>query len=279
MKNLKCYICDSSKVYPHSKVDNYTVVKCDVCGLVWVIDANENDIEDFYNESYFNNTSRTSYDNYLELEKNHRINAKRILKTVGRIKDLPNSKVLEVGCAFGFLLDEARKYTPSVYGVETSRYARDFALKQLRLENVNQDFSLFPKDFFDIVLFIGTIEHLASPKTVLADINRVLKPGGLLVVTTIDTKGLIPLYFIRPPDHLFYFNHSNMRLLLDKTGFRVVSRKMYFVNYSLSDLYCRLSIYLRLSFSKNILEGIKKFLNVSVNIPTNEMIIIAEKNI
>jgi ubiquinone/menaquinone biosynthesis C-methylase UbiE len=41
-----------------------------------------------------------------------------------------------------------------------------------------------PSDFFDVVLYLETLEHMPEPEAVGAEIMRVLKPGGLCILTT-----------------------------------------------------------------------------------------------
>lgn len=277
----ECYVCKSNKVKFYKEVNGFGVAKCYNCGLLWVIGVDKDDIEPFYNRDYFfNNSSKMGYKNYLADEENHRKNAKHILVKVNQIKDFTNAKILDIGCAFGFLLDEVRRYKAcDVYGVEINRYACEYASKELNLTNISdyQDYRNFESGFFDIVFLIGTIEHLISPKETLSNISRVLKRQGLLVITTLDTKGLIPLYSIKPPEHTFYFNHDNILLLLNQLSFKCLLREAYFVNYYLYDLCYRVGEFLSLSILDNLPSIIKKFLNVSIKIPTNEMIIIAEK--
>jgi len=177
----ECYICNSNKVKFHSEVNGFVVAKCNDCGLLWVVNISKNDIGSFYNENYFNNESKMGYRNYFEDETIHRGNARRILDIVNRIKDLANLKILDMGCAFGFLLDEARRLkTCDAYGIELSRYAREYAEKKLGLTNISKDDEMHnvKSDFFDVIFLIGTLEHLVSPKETLRNIGRVLRQGG-----------------------------------------------------------------------------------------------------
>lgn len=71
-----------------------------------------------------------------------------------------------------------------------------------------------------------TIEHLSDPRGVLLDIRRILKPSGLLMLSTgalphTDPEVMSKWYY--PPWHLYYFSEKTIRELLDKCGFDVVS--------------------------------------------------------
>lgn len=276
-----CYICRAPVARPKTKSGDFFVNRCNACGLIWAEGVSEEIVGSFYGQKYFNNAgSQMGYKDYIADEKNHRKNARRILDATGKIKDLRNAEVLDIGCAFGFLLDEAKKAgADGLYGVEISSYASGYAKDKLGLKNITANIMLenFEPDFFDAVFLVGTIEHLISPKEVLNSIKRVLKEDGILIITTIDTKGTIPLYSIKPPEHIFYFNHDNLSLLLKEAGLEPLSRKTYYVSYYLHDLVYRLGEFLSMSFIRNISSLFNRCFTFPVRIPTNEMIIIAKK--
>jgi 2-polyprenyl-3-methyl-5-hydroxy-6-metoxy-1,4-benzoquinol methylase len=78
---------------------------------------------------------------------------------------------------------------------------------------------------FDIVHSCHTLEHLASPATILADHWRVLKPGGLLVldvpnVALVGGDDVLEEWFI--DKHLYHFSKSTLACLLDASGFEII---------------------------------------------------------
>lgn len=281
-KTGRCYICESKKIRFYKEVNGFFIYKCEECKLLWIKGITNQDIASFYGQSYFESDSIIGYKNYLADEENHRKNARALIKEVSKITDLTNSLILDLGCAFGFFLDEARKLKNcNIYGIEISQYAHEHARKYLGPNIYNCEIASchFEPNFFDAVFLIGTIEHLISPKDVLNNINRILKPGGLLVITTLDTNGLIPLYSLKVPEHPFYFNHNNLPLLLSNLGYKTILRKTYFANYHLYDLFHRLDEFLSLPLFSYISGVIEKFFpNFSVKTPTNEMIVIARKD-
>jgi SAM-dependent methyltransferase len=285
MNNVKkCYICEGAVRNFYKKVNGISILKCHQCKLKWVEDLEKGAIISLYDKRYFDRShSKIGYRDYLAQEKNHRENSVNILRKVNAVKDLRRSRILEVGCAFGFLLDEARRIKGcDVYGVEINEDAFKYAKSHLGLNVINREFQNcnFEDNFFDVVFLIGTIEHLISPKQTLKDIHRILKAEGVLVITTIDTRGLVPLYSIKPPEHLFYFSHYNICLLLRMNGYKVLVRRPYFVKYQIDDLFHRLSEFSCSSIFGGLDRIISKmFGNISIRIPTNEMLVIAEKNI
>jgi ubiquinone/menaquinone biosynthesis C-methylase UbiE len=88
-----------------------------------------------------------------------------------------------------------------------------------------EDVSL-PADSFDIVHSCHTIEHLASPRAVLLDHWRVLKPGGLLIldapnIAVIGGDDILEEWFI--DKHLYHFSAATLARLLASCGFDVVA--------------------------------------------------------
>lgn len=283
-KRAICSVCGLETGCFYKQVNGFNLFKCKKCKLLWVEGITHQEIVSFYDSSdYFNNDSKIGYNNYLADEKNHRKNAREIINTVSKIRDMKGLRILDIGCAFGFLLDEAKKATQGNvedYGIEISSYAYEYAKNHLGLNvyNCELDRCNFEPLFFDVIFLIGTIEHLISPMATLGNISKLLKYGGLLVITTLDTGGIMPLYSLKPPEHLFYFNHDNLSALVKNYGCEILQSKTYFGHYQLNDLFYRLGEFLSFSlfgFISNVLR--KYFPRLSLKIPTNEMILIAKK--
>ncbi len=102
-------------------------------------------------------------------------------------------KVLDLGCAFGFAtLKLARKGYTTV-GVDNS--ARYIAWAQRRHPNgtylqASAESLPFEDDCFDAVLFLDVLEHVVDQNAVIGEIQRVLKPGGTLILS-VPHRGLL----------------------------------------------------------------------------------------
>ena len=81
--------------------------------------------------------------------------------------------------------------------------------------------SYFPENVFDLVFSAATFEHLAMPWVVASEINKVLKPGGVVFVETHFAYGLHSL-----PWHFFHFTDTGLKTLFAAVGFECIEAAM-----------------------------------------------------
>jgi SAM-dependent methyltransferase len=95
---------------------------------------------------------------------------------------LDGGAILDVGCGIGVYLDALRAHTPYVFGVEVEgEYAREAAARGYVTQALGERLP-FAEGCFDLVLSHEVIEHVADDRACVADMVRVLKPGGRLVL-------------------------------------------------------------------------------------------------
>jgi len=278
-----CYVCRSEKVNLFRTVNNLPIFRCKQCGLLWVREQDHTvSAKEFYQEEYFNSQNNFGYKNYEAQEKNHRKSARWIFRITDKVRKVQNKRILDIGCAHGFLLDEARKQRGcEVVGIELSDYARNYAIEKLHLNVHNCNLEDCPADIgtFDAIFLTGVIEHLFEPRKLLETCQHLIKQDGIMVITTIDTRGYLPLYMLKPPEHTFYFNRSNIELLLEQSGYKTLLVRTNRYVYSLYDLFFRLKDFFSLSFFGRVGNLLKKRCpNWAVEIPTNEMFLVCGKN-
>ncbi len=106
-----------------------------------------------------------------------------ILELVGHDK-----RVLDVGCASGYLSEALGKNGCTVSGIEydatEAEKARPF-LEQLVVADLNEvDLAeQFPVESFDVIVFGDVLEHLLDPDAVLAASLKLLRPNGSVVIS------------------------------------------------------------------------------------------------
>lgn len=210
---------ESYKITDHQVDAPVRIVRCRKCGLIYMNPR-------LSDKSLFSGYAAMVDESYCAEEAGRRRSARTILRRLKKFKR-SGSRLLDIGCAAGFLLDEAKREGWEVYGVELSSWAAGFAKKKLGLENVFEG-SLsavsFPANFFDAVILKDTIEHLTEPKAILTDIRRILKPSGILCVNTPDIHSLASRilgakWWGIKQSHLYYYTPQTLSRLLDVTGF------------------------------------------------------------
>lgn len=258
--------------------------ECSHCRLMWVGDVIQKEqLDSFYEKQYFEGQGEYGYYgvSYETLERLHRKNARRLLRLCNSVAPLQGKRLLDVGCGYGYLLHEAQRlYGCTGVGLEISECASAFARERLHLDVRRRELedAGLEDATVDLALMVGSLEHLIRPDLVLEETARLLKPDGLLLVSTLDTSGPIPLYQIKPPEHLFYFNRANCSFLLERCGFRVMSARLLFWWYDFIDVLVRLVEFLGLHPLPRWCRAVGERLPlIPILIPTNEVIILAKK--
>jgi SAM-dependent methyltransferase len=189
----------------------------------------DDELDALYSRGYYEGESERVYQNYLaDPEAKGRYFGEQLDALVREFSLRPGT-MLEIGCAFGLFLEQARRRGWVVRGTERSAFAGEWARRELGLDvDTSRDaLANVPSGSQDVVVLWDVIEHLRYPLDMMVEARRILRPGGLLALTTGDVGSLgARLYgrrwfLITPPHHLFYFDRQSMPKLLDKAGFAV----------------------------------------------------------
>ena len=139
------------------------------------------------------------------------------------------SKVLELGCSNGKFLNSLKKYDWELYGVDIAEKPIQFAKDYFGLSNVycsSLPEMKFPDNYFDFIYGWNVIEHFQYPKSVINEVNRILKPGGYLALSSPNADSLEFLLFkeyyryLEVPRHLFHFSPKTLSQLCSNLGFK-----------------------------------------------------------
>lgn len=202
------------------RFDRYgQIVQCKNCGLVY---TNSRPLTEYLEKGY-----REAKDlEYVQEDSSRSINAHLSLSTIK--KYVSEGKLLDIGCSTGFFLNAAR-IDFEVVGLELSRWAVDFARTKLKLKVFNENLNSvgFENDSFDVITLIDVIEHLPNPMDTLKEINRILKPSGIIYIVTpninsLSAKILRGKWWGLRPAHLYYFTPHTITQMLKKNGFEVI---------------------------------------------------------
>jgi SAM-dependent methyltransferase len=223
MTTHTCIVCGSS--------GDFTPVlgilaRCGACQFVTWPGAPVDEPEKLYDERYF---TAVDYPGYIANESALRRSMKRHLEQMSPYLSARGS-VLEIGCAYGLFVDEARAHFDRVVGIDVAEAAVDHARKHFKVNVLSDDFLNVPFEdgSFDAICLWDTIEHLERPDLFLEKASRLLQPDGRLFLTTGDISSLNARVRgskwrqIHPPSHLHYFSRDSVTRLLGRLGFRVM---------------------------------------------------------
>jgi 2-polyprenyl-3-methyl-5-hydroxy-6-metoxy-1,4-benzoquinol methylase len=164
----------------------------------------------------------------IEAEKRRR--AAWLLKWSG----VRTGRILDVGCMFGFLLDEAKELGVETHGIELSPGPAQAAAAKghdVFTGTIEEFATKHPKLKFDAVFAQHVLEHVPDPREFLATAKRMLAPGGRLVVCVPNFEARLRKLtpsgwgWYQVPVHLHHFSSRALHLLLTNTGFSVSEEK------------------------------------------------------
>ncbi len=145
----------------------------------------------------------------------------------------PGKRVLEIGCGTGDLLLHLSKSGFDASGVEIAKAAADFAnARDLRVHHgAFEDYAAAEASSLDAVLMMNVLEQTRDPIEVIRQCNRVLVPGGTLIVRSGNEFNVLQeavcasqdksQWWVSAPDQINYFNFESMTKLLTGEGFEV----------------------------------------------------------
>jgi len=164
---------------------------------------------------------------------------------------MPGEKILDLGCGNGRYFDYLQEKKVNYFGVDNSEKLIEIAKNNYPDANfqVADALSLpFPNNFFDKIISIAVLHHIPSEELrahFLAETKRVLKPGGILILTVWNFREVKEFFlffkfviikllgskldfgdFLEPWDkkalrYFHYFSQNGLKNLARKTGFKI----------------------------------------------------------
>ena len=228
-----CAHCRSREARLKWQRDDYSIVECGKCGLIYVAqEVTRAQLDAYYDSGYYAGDGK-AYTDYLAkapVRKHHYRSMLPAIKRHLAPQARENARVLDVGCAAGYFLEVATEAGWHAQGVELSPYMSAYAREErgLCVQTGTIEEADLPLETFDLITMWDVIEHVQNPSQVLQRAAELLKPDGLLILATGDVKGVTARIYgekwslIAPPGHLFYFSRRTLGALLGKAGLRVL---------------------------------------------------------
>jgi len=236
---MSCPVCMNAVSAPaltgsdflfESTSKNFTLHECGACHCLFLCPMPEaEEIAAFYPEQYWWNSKQQSGGVLKSLELVYRKLALRghISFITRAARNRRGLELLDVGCGSGTLpgLLKQRGFRP--LGVDFSEEAARVAEAEngIRVLVGSLEQARFPDESFDMVTLFHVMEHVSEPRRVLAEVRRVLKPDGVVVlqVPNIDSWQFKAFgarwYGLDIPRHVVDYSRQAILKLLDDSGF------------------------------------------------------------
>lgn len=225
-----CPLCGSHQTSIVATVADYTVpltnVICHDCGLVFIHpQPTEEELRNYYSVEFIQRRHQVA--SVEEARERARKKGSSKKYSIEGLRDglSSSSRVLEIGCSYGFLLHALQEVTGCyVEGVEPSTVSGAFAMEEFGIHVFTgsvEEYLCMPKPQpFDLIIMYHVLEHLAHPVSVLKALRERLALGGRLYVCVPDVTHLQepPESFFQAP-HLMSFSPWTLHRVLREAGF------------------------------------------------------------
>ena len=188
----RCTVCASARVsrdpfYYAWRDREWWITRCRECSHQFVFPSvTAADQAIIYGDQYFSRDGDWVcgiFDaDYISAEPQLREEAREILGMIAR----PGGRLLDIGCAGGFFLDEARKAGFAVAGIELNevmaahaREALSLDVAQGRIEDIPVDRFTTP---FDVVVILDCLEHIPDPRGLMQKVAAWTQPDATLFI-------------------------------------------------------------------------------------------------
>lgn len=240
LQQPNCPVCGSAKrralpVLHHWGGARWSLIRCRSCKHRYTDPVpDETELSCWYDDTYFSAAGAWVCGfwpgSYVENERNLRAEAQETLAILPRT----GGRLLEVGCAGGIFLDEARKAGFTPHGIELNRHMADWGSANLGLDIQCGSFETaqFERDAFDLVVAQDVLEHVRDPVAFVARVRDVLSSGGsFLFRGPLEDSFRLSIYYAlrrvpgrgprleyEPPYHLQGYGRKSFRRLIGSAG-------------------------------------------------------------
>lgn len=228
---MQCYLCGSKEF---RKLDGtvrdaptISILECKNCALVFLDKTEHLGPKHYQSSGMFGGSVPPIPEMLVKTEKDD----------IRRFEDLYSSilgrKVLDFGSGCGGFLHKIKPYAKFSMGIELEERVHEYWGDKLLLGcDIESGKNFAP---FDLITAFHVIEHLKNPREVLRELSSLLAVGGRMVIEVPNSAdALINLYksphfksFTYWSQHLYLFNSSNLKSLINQAGLNITAIKQY----------------------------------------------------
>jgi len=235
IRNLRnaCPFCSSSESQTQFSKNDIPILKCDDCGHRYCHNSTEGSerIADQFDDGYFFG-GKSCYEDYSVMQPDlQRKGAyySKILKRNLLNNGQQNPKILDIGCAAGYLLEGFANQGWGTTGLEANKTMAQYGRQVLGLDVHHSTIEDFHSDeSYHAASLVQVLPHITEPYKALNQIHDKLLPGGLLLIETWNCESLAAKTLGRnwhqynPPSVLHWFSKQSLSDQLDYCDFEIV---------------------------------------------------------
>jgi 2-polyprenyl-3-methyl-5-hydroxy-6-metoxy-1,4-benzoquinol methylase len=227
--------CSAGTVYGRYSDRDYSLAQCKECGYAFVADP-WIDFAEIYDERYYTGKGADPMVDY-RFELDHPEHTVRRYEWEGIacvVDELlggadPHRRWLDYGCGNGGLVRHLRARGAAVaFGFDEGSIAADARARGISM--LSSDDLAEQEGSFDVVTAIEVLEHTLDPVSELRRMRSLLRPGGLLFLTTGNAQPyaerLRRWRYIVPEIHISFFEPRTLERALTDAGFRAQRRSL-----------------------------------------------------
>ena len=253
--NNKCPWCGSEKAQINLWLkdefltkEDFHICECLNCGLLYTMPRPDKEkIGAYYkSEAYYSHQENKKgfIPKVYERVKSINLKHKYRLATNG----MQPGKLLDIGCGVGDFLHTAEMHGWECIGVEPSEDAKAIAQKRMKGKIItSEELEGFPDGAFDVITMWHVLEHVDDLKWQVAQLQRLVKPSGRVVIAVPNYKSYDGQYYKEHwaaydvPRHLNHFNRITLSKIFKTSGLELVKMDKlkwdaYYISY-LSEQY------------------------------------------
>lgn len=141
----------------------------------------------------------------------------------------PKGEILDIGCATGQFLNYMAERGWKATGIEPDEKTRNRAISEFGLQVFPEEhLTSISKPSFNVITMWHVLEHVSDLNGRMKQIKDLLLPGGTLVIAVPNCKAkdaetyreFWAAYDL--PRHLYHFAESDIKLLMENYGFKIV---------------------------------------------------------
>jgi 2-polyprenyl-3-methyl-5-hydroxy-6-metoxy-1,4-benzoquinol methylase len=221
--------CPQKKEVVFTK-NGFEILECNVCHHRFTIIKNhESHLSNIYSDSYFFD-GKDGYPDYLEEKEILVQHGTRYAKIISKYIDNPG-RILDVGCAAGFILKGFEQQGWSCYGIEPNKTMVEYGIKEFGFNLQIGSLESFESDQkYDLITLIQVIGHFHDLDKALKNARNFLNPGGLVLVESWNRNSILAKLLGKhwheysPASVIHWFTDKTLIDLFEFHGFKLVKK-------------------------------------------------------